>query len=156
MFEIRQVEPSQLPLALLMTADPDSTAIKVYQARCVAYATYLQEALIAGLLVAVDEESHRAEIFNISVYPQYQGKGFGGALLSETLQLLSRQGIEFVELGTGCFGYQLAFYHKHGFRVDHVVKDFFLDNYSEPIIEGGIQHKDMLRLVWRSSELRER
>ncbi|MBY6196624.1 GNAT family N-acetyltransferase [Vibrio hangzhouensis] len=155
MFEIRQVESSQLPLDLLMTADPEGAAIKVYQNKCVGYAAYLQEALVAGLLVAVDEERHGAEIFNISVYPQYQGKGFGGELLAETLLLLSRQGIECVELGTGCFGYQLAFYHKHGFRVDRVVKNFFLENYSEPIIENGIQHKDMLRLIWRSTEQRE-
>lgn len=71
MFEIRQVESSQLPLDLLMTADPEGAAIKVYQNKCLGYAAYLQEALVAGLLVAVDEESHGAEIFYISVYPQY-------------------------------------------------------------------------------------
>ncbi|CDI94197.1 IAA acetyltransferase [Pseudomonas aeruginosa PA38182] len=51
-----------------------------------------------------------------------------------------------IELGTGTFGYQLAFYQRVGFRVDKVVKNYFLDNYDQPIYEMGIQHKDMLRL----------
>jgi len=31
--------------------------------------------------------------------------------------------------------------------MDSIDKDFFLKNYSEPIFELGIQHKDMLRLA---------
>ncbi|AWE68994.1 putative iAA acetyltransferase [Pseudomonas aeruginosa] len=40
----------------------------------------------------------------------------------------------------------MAFYQRVGFRVDKVVKNYFLDNYDQPIYEMGIQHKDMLRL----------
>ncbi|WP_331435775.1 hypothetical protein [Photobacterium gaetbulicola] len=49
-------------------------------------------------------------------------------------------------MGTGTFGYQLAFYQREGFRVVGIDKDFFLDHYDEPVMENGIQHKDMLRL----------
>ena len=55
-------------------------------------------------------------------------------------------GAERIVLGTGTFGHQLKFYQRNGFRVDSVEKNFFLDNYSDPIYEDGIQHKDMLRL----------
>ncbi|GAL26050.1 acetyltransferase GNAT family [Vibrio variabilis] len=84
---------------------------------------------MGALLVEVDAEQRSAELFNIAIYDEFQGKGFGGVLLSETLALLSQKGINTVELGTGTFGYQLSFYQKHGFRVDSVVKNFFLDNY---------------------------
>jgi hypothetical protein len=50
-------------------------------------------------------------------------------------------------VGTGTFGYQLAFYQRHGFRVTSIDRDFFIKNYSEPIFEDGIQLFDMLRFA---------
>jgi hypothetical protein len=52
-----------------------------------------------------------------------------------------------LEAGTGTFGYQLAYYQREGFRVSAIDRNFFLDNYPEPIYENGIQHKDMPRLT---------
>jgi len=54
-----------------------------------------------------------------------------------------------MEVGTGTFGYQLAFYQRHGFRVTAIDRDFFVQNYPEPIFEDGIQLHDMLRLTLR-------
>ncbi len=56
-----------------------------------------------------------------------------------------------MEVGTGSFGYQLAFYQRHGFRVTSIDRDFFARNYPEPIFEDGIQLFDMLRLTLRYS-----
>jgi ribosomal protein S18 acetylase RimI-like enzyme len=92
------------------------------------------------------------ELFNISVQPDQQAKGIGSRLLKFTLAQLSEQGFRRVELGTGAFGYQLAFYQRLRFRVDSVIKDYFLDNYTEEIYEEGIQHKDMLRLYTHLQE----
>ncbi|EXJ14911.1 acetyltransferase, GNAT family [Imhoffiella purpurea] len=58
-----------------------------------------------------------------------------------------RAKVKRLEVGTGTFGYQLAFYQREGFRVDAIEKDFFLSNYDGPIYEDGIQLKDMLRLA---------
>jgi ribosomal protein S18 acetylase RimI-like enzyme len=80
------------------------------------------------------------------VYSEYQGKGIGTELLKFVLSKLPDYGIERVELGTGTFGYQLAYYQRLGFRVESVIKDYFLRNYSEAIYEHGVQHQDMLRL----------
>lgn len=152
MFDVREVKQSELPLDILLIADPEEAAINVYRERCRGFSVYMQGALIGALLVEIDAKHCSAELFNIAIYEQYQGKGFGGVLLDETLALLSKKGIKRVELGTGTFGYQLSFYQRHGFRVDSIVKNFFLDNYDEPIYEHGIQHKDMLRLVWSGEE----
>ena len=87
-----------------------------------------------------------AEIFNIAVAPNRQQQGIGSGLLRFVLENLAGKGIGRVELGTGSFGHQLTYYQRHGFRVHAVVKDHFLIHYPEPLMEHGIQHKDMLRL----------
>ncbi len=105
-----------------------------------------QDDQIIGGCIAKTIQDGCAEIFNISVHPSTQGKGVGTKLLTFVLHELEQKGIQRVELGTGAFGYQLTYYHRLGFRVGEVIQNHFLENYSEPIFENGIQHKDMLRL----------
>lgn len=83
---------------------------------------------------------------NIAVSPAVQQHGVGTQLLGYVIEKVKESGAHRLEVGTGTFGYQLTFYQRQGFRVDYIDKDFFLKNYPEPIIENGIQHKDMLRL----------
>jgi len=49
-------------------------------------------------------------------------------------------------VGTGDVPGILRFYHKSGFRESHRVKDFFTDNDDKPIIEEGVQLRDMVYL----------
>ena len=87
------------------------------------------------------------ELMNIAVAPAHQAQGIGSSLLKHAIATAKKLGATRLELGTGTFGYQLAFYQKAGFRIDAVERDYFLDNYDEPIFEAGIQHKDRLRLA---------
>ena len=89
---------------------------------------------------------------NISVAPEYQKIGIGRKLLQYVIIATRKAKVKRLEVGTGTFGYQLAFYQREGFRVDSVEKDFFLVNYEEPIYEDGIQLQDMLRLVLKFEE----
>jgi ribosomal protein S18 acetylase RimI-like enzyme len=89
---------------------------------------------------------------NISVAPEHQRNGIGRELLQHVISSTRKTKVKRLELGTGTFGYQLAFYQREGFRVDSVEKDFFLTNYEEPIYEDGIQLQDMLRLVLKFEE----
>ena len=84
--------------------------------------------------------------------PNQQAKGIGTQLLAFTLPQLKASGFHRVELGTGAFGYQLRYYQRLGFRVDSVVKNHFLEHYSEAIYEDGVQHKDMLRLYLKLAD----
>jgi ribosomal protein S18 acetylase RimI-like enzyme len=84
---------------------------------------------------------------NIAVAPSHQHSGIGTQLLKHVVAALGASGAERLEVGTGTFGYQLAFYQRQGFRVTSIDRDFFLRNYPEPIFEAGIQLKDMLRLT---------
>jgi len=92
---IVELRPTEIPMDLLLLADPSEVAIRKYlnESRC--FVAYVDDVVV----------------------------------------------------GTGTYGYQLGFYQRQGFRVDRIDKDFFLKHYPEPIVEDGIQHKDMLRLT---------
>ena len=90
---------------------------------------------------------YKRQLYNIAVCPSAQKRGVGTALLRHVIEEARGKGVSRLVLGTGTFGYQLAFYQRAGFRVDAVIKNHFVDNYDEPIFDSGIQLKDMLRLV---------
>ncbi|TKF13603.1 GNAT family N-acetyltransferase [Enterovibrio norvegicus] len=140
-----EAKSSDIPLDLLLEADPSEASISSYLSDSWCF-TASENARILAACVVKPLNDGLAEIYNVSVYPEYQGKGIGSALLTFVLSQLPNKGVTRVELGTGTFGYQLTYYQRLGFRVDSVVKDHFLRNYSEPIFEKGIQHQDMLRL----------
>ena len=83
----------------------------------------------------------------IAVYPDRQKSGIGTALLKWVIDFYRKSGAGRLEVGTGTFGYQLAFYQRQGFRVTAIDRIFFIHNYPEPIFEDGIQLFDMLRFT---------
>ncbi|MGJ7093134.1 GNAT family N-acetyltransferase [Vibrio hannami] len=143
--EFKQINAKDLPIALLLEADPSEKCIHKYLEKALCFAAYDQGKL-AGVCVTNSESSDVSEIFNIAVWPELQGRGIGTSLLRYVLEQLSDRGFKKVELGTGTFGYQLTYYQRFGFRVEGVRKNFFTDNYEQPIYEHGLQHIDMLRL----------
>ena len=143
--EYIEVKSSEIPLDLLLEADPSEVSISSYLSDSWCFVALDNERILAACAVKPQTNS-LAEIYNVSVYPKYQGQGIGSELLKFALSQLLSKGINCVELGTGTFGYQLTYYQRLGFRVKSVIKDYFLVNYPEPIFEKGIQHQDMLRL----------
>lgn len=133
-------------MSLLLLADPSERKVRSYlpAARC--FAARLDGG-IAGVCAVVPRAPGSHELMNIAVDPARQQRGIGARLLAHVIDTYRREGAARLEVGTGAFGYQLAFYQRHGFRVFQVERDFFLRNYDEAIIEDGIQHRDMLRLA---------
>lgn len=136
--------PTDVPIVLLQQADPSIENIHSYLDDGLCYVAKDNGRIVAVCIVQIERQ--KAEIQNISVLSNLQGKGIGGGLLRFTIDKLKQKGVTRVELGTGSFGYQLTFYQRAGFRVHSIVKDHFLKRYANPIIENGIQHKDMIRL----------
>ncbi|WP_260260276.1 GNAT family N-acetyltransferase [Vibrio intestinalis] len=145
MTEFSQVNPNTIPLELLLEADPDTRAVENYLQDSICFVAHLHNKIIAACIVKPTCTTS-AEIFNVSVFPEYQKMGIGSELLHYVIKTLSATNITRLELGTGTFGHQLTYYQRAGFRVDSVIKNHFLDSYDQPIWENGIQHKDMLRL----------
>ncbi|ENF8747621.1 GNAT family N-acetyltransferase [Vibrio fluvialis] len=140
-----RVEPDDIPMSLLLEADPSPQNIATYLQDAWCFAVTHRGTVIGACVVkALDETT--AEIFNVSVAAPFQQQGIGSELLRFALHELKNSNVQRVELGTGTFGYQLTYYQRLGFRVDSVLKDHFLKHYPEPIFEQGIQHQDMLRL----------
>ncbi|KIX11966.1 GNAT family N-acetyltransferase [Dethiosulfatarculus sandiegensis] len=135
----------EAPVDLLLLADPSLEKLNSYlkESKCVV-ALDNKKPIGAYVLKPLVQGSY--ELMSIAVLPEFQKKGVGTALLKHAVSFARESGARRLEVGTGTFGYQLAFYQRQGFRVYKVDRDFFLTNYPEPIYEEGIQLKDMLRL----------
>ena len=104
--------------------------------------------------LVTDEGSGVLEIKNIAVKPRYQGKSYGKAMIDFLIRKFSKD-FSVLQVGTGDSPLTVPFYEKCGFVRHHVVKDFFIENYDHPIIEAGVQLRDMvyLRRDMRGGEL---
>lgn len=140
------------PWSLLLLADPDKAAIARYLGDSDCFVVR-DEGGVAGVAVLRTLLDQTAELMNIAVTPGLQQQGYGSRMLSLLIRRLRDDGFQKLEVGTGAFGYQLKFYQKLGFRVTAIKRDFFLDHYSEPVIEEGLQHKDMLVLSLDLSDI---
>ncbi|MDX1641631.1 MAG: GNAT family N-acetyltransferase [Balneolaceae bacterium] len=144
---IKKVSTEQAPMDLLLEADPSESQIRKYLETSHCYIAVDQSDRVVGVYVLYPLNSTTLELMNIAVHPEFQGQGIGTELLNHLISEAKILGAKRLELGTGTFGYQLAFYQRAGFRVINVERDYFLNNYEEPIFEDGIQHKDRLRLA---------
>ena len=144
--EIQEISPELVSQKLLLEADPSIDRVNQYLEDSLCYVAVFQKEIV-GVCVLKPIDKFKVELFNIAVLPEKQKSGIGSQLLQFVIDRLKEKKIESVELGTGTFGYQLSFYQRYGFRVDSICKDHFINNYSEPIFENGIQLKDMLRLI---------
>ena len=144
--EIQEVPNTEAPIELLLEADPSVDKIKAYLPASRCFAAILQGKPVGAYVVQLIAPAVY-ELMSIAVSPEYQRKGIGSKLLRHAVTTVHDMGARRLEVGTGTFGYQLAWYQREGFRAFAVERDFFLTNYKEPIYENDIQLKDMLRLA---------
>ena len=86
------------------------------------------------------------ELKNIAVISERQGEGIAKQLINAVKAHAGQTGATSLMVGTGNSSLsQLALYQKCGFRLSHVIPDFFSD-YPEPIFENGIPCIDMVVL----------
>ncbi len=102
---------------------------------------------VLGEYVLLPTRAATAEIVNVAVRAQAQGRGVGRALVEHAIATARDAGYRTLEIGTGNAGIgQLALYQRCGFRIVGVDPDFFGRHYPEPIEENGIPCRDMVRL----------
>lgn len=95
--------------------------------------------------LVTDEDEGVLEIKNIAVLPQFQRKTYGKSLIDFLIRKFSGT-YSAIQVGTGDSPLTVPFYEKCGFKRDHIIKNYFIDNYDHPIIEAGVQLKDMVYL----------
>lgn len=143
---IQEIPAADAPMELLLIADPSENKVRAYLPRSRCFVAQSNGAVV-GACAVLPRKAGVYELMSIAVHPDHKKCGYGGALLKWVIGFFRKSGACRLEVGTGSFGYQLAFYQRHGFRVDRIDRDFFTKNYNEPIFENGIQLRDMLRLT---------
>jgi len=145
MLTIRKVDPEELPMALLLLADPSEQRIRRYLIGAHAFVG-IKNADPASILVARWRNADEAEIMNVAVALEHQRTGIGRAMMEFAAEDAKVRGARSVAVGTGNSSLgELRFYQRLGFRVTGVSRDYFAD-YDPPIFEEGIRCLDMIHL----------
>lgn len=130
-------------LDLLLLADEQDDMIDKYLPQGDLFALYDGDLKSVCVVVPVDGET--CELKNIATYPEYQGKGYGRALVGFIFDFYKND-YKSMLVGTGETPAILSFYERCGFVRSHRVKNFFTDHYDHPMFEGDIQLVDMIYL----------
>ena len=142
--EIREYTDDRRKLMdLLLLADEQPQMVERYLNRGKMYV--LDDDGIKAECLVTDEGGGVLEIKNIAVFPQFQRKSYGKALIDFLVRNFS-ESFSILQVGTGDSPLTVPFYEKCGLRRHHIIKDFFIDNYDHPIIEAGVQLRDMVYL----------
>jgi GNAT superfamily N-acetyltransferase len=102
---------------------------------------------LAGLLsLAIDRGE--ASVVLLSVYPDFQGKGVGGALLSAADEFAAKRGLSFLRAAvTNDDIPQIYFYQRHGFAIYEVAVGEVADRFGAATPGySGIPVRDEIRL----------
>lgn len=130
-------------LPLLLLADEEEAMLDRYLKRGTMYV--LDDGGVKAECVVTDEGRGILEIKNLAVEPAYQKHGYGRALI-DFIAARHKNTHRILQVGTGDSPSTVPFYEKCGFTRSHIVKNFFTDNYSHPIYDGGVLLKDMVYL----------
>lgn len=142
--EIREIkEDKKIYIELLLLADEEERMIDKYLERGQMFV--LDDEGIKAECVVTQEGDNVIEIKNIAVYPKYQKKGYGKKLI-EFIETKYKNDFDIIRVGTGDSKLTIPFYENCGFRKSYCIKDFFVNNYENPIYEDGIRLKDMVYL----------
>lgn len=138
-------------LDLLLIADPSVEMIRHYLDKGHLYVLQIEKTTLCAAVVLSDKDT--AEIKNLVTNPHHLRKGYASQMINFiTIHYKDTPNIIVGTGGTGIPGkefYQLEFYRKCGFIESHIIKNFFIDNYPEPIFEdNGEQCIDMIYLKY--------
>ncbi|AZB44800.1 GNAT family N-acetyltransferase [Bacillus sp. FJAT-42376] len=134
------------PMDLLLLADPSPSAVEDYRKRGECFIAERDEKIM-GVYILLASRPETAELVNVAVAEDEQGKGIGKRLVMDADHTAKRKGFKTIEVGTGNSGIgQITLYQKCGFRIVGVDLDFFIRRYPEEIFENGIPCRDMIRL----------
>ena len=137
------IENKKQFLDLLLLADEQENMINRYLPNGDLFALYDSDLKSVCVVVPIDSET--CELKNIATYEEYQGKGYGKALIKFIFDFYHND-CKTMLVGTGEIPWILSFYENCGFEKSYRVKNFFTDNYDLPIFEGEIQLFDMIYL----------
>lgn len=129
-------------LKLLLLADPDESMIDQYVVKGELFVLFDDHIPVCTAVVVKLSDSE-CELKNIATDEKSKHRGFATKMLNHLFHLYQKK---FSAMFVGTSESMVGFYNKFGFVYSHTVKNFFIDNYPEPIFEDGIQCIDMIYL----------
>ncbi len=141
---IYQVADKRAFLNLLLLADEQIEMVERYIDSGAMFV--VDDCGVKGEITVLDVGNGVLEIKNLAVLPKFQRKGYAKMLINFICSKF-KDDFSILQVGTGDSPLTLPFYIKCGFAISHMVKDFFIKNYDHPIVEAGIQLKDMIYLT---------
>lgn len=129
---------------ILLLADPQEDMILKYLHQSDLF-VLSEEGVIKTVCAVVRLNDRACEIKNIATIEDERGKGYGTHMIHYVCEHYSSR-FQTIFVGTGNSKNTVGFYEKCGFSVSHIVTDFFVDHYREPIYEEGKQLMDMIYL----------
>lgn len=131
---------------LLLLADPSRDAIDKYINQCEVFVAKINSTT-CGVCALLQRDGNHYEIMNISVAPEYQGRGIGAQLNQHVKNELCQRGEIRLSIGTGNTSrHQLRLYQRQGFVPAEVIRGYFIEHYPEPIYENGERCEDLVVL----------
>ena len=140
----REIENKRDYLPLLLLADEQENMIDLYLDRGAMFVLE-EDGIIKGECVVTDEGDGVLEIQNLAVAPEYQGKGYGKQLIEYVVNHYKNR-YKVLQVGTGDSLLTVQFYEHCGFVQHHIIKNYIVDHYDQPIFEGGKQLIDKVYL----------
>ncbi|EAF5859585.1 GNAT family N-acetyltransferase [Listeria monocytogenes] len=137
-----------VPLTLLLDADPCEKQIATYFNK--SHVLQLMQAdKIIGVVCLFPLNKNQLEIMNIVVSSEYRNQGIGKKLLEKAFDYATHKRFSKIIVKTGNSSIdQLAFYQKNGFRMQHIIPNYFTENYpKQTITENGIVCLDQIILL---------
>lgn len=142
----------QIPYELLLLADPSKKFVDEYLPSSYVFIAKDNHEIV-GVVVVLPLREDLMEIKNIAIKPELQGRGIGSYILHNIVNIAAELGYQNICIGTANSSIgQLYLYQKHGFEIADIKRNFFTDNYAEPIYENGIQAKHLLMLTRQLSD----
>ena len=101
--------------------------------------TYKDDVACVAVVTKIDEGT--IELKNIATKEKYRGQGYGKKMLK---YLADNYKQKYKKMIVGTSENNIPFYVKQGFdKYEKTIKNFFIDNYKEEIIDGNTKCIDM-------------
>lgn len=125
---------------LLLEADPSKDMINDYLKDGELFVlTYNDKIACVAVVIKIDNET--IELKNIATKEEYRGQGYGKKMLK---YLADNYKQEYNKMLVGTSENNIPFYVKQGFdKYEKTIKNYFVDNYDEEIIDGDVHCIDM-------------
>lgn len=137
--------PEHIPYHLLLLADETKDAIDKYVFISDIYIILLDNSEV-GVFCLYPVSKEIIELKNIGLLSIYRQRGIGSKTLAFIKQVCKKE-YKVLLVGTGDANTkQIDFYGKNDFLKHSIRKNFFIENYPDPIFDNGKQLVDMVVL----------